>query len=228
MQRVLTISTLLLAQPVFAGDCRPLVDGDTLTGWERIGNADYEVRDGAIVGRAVDDRSNSFLRTVDEFSDFELTLQFRFDATMYNSGVQFRSKVYEEATDIVIQTGGGEIREATMEAGRVYGYQSEIDPRQDRGWTAEIYDEAARGWLQTFAKQPKQKLVSPDTWYDLKIRAVGDHIQTWLDGEPIADLRDSERDSGFIALQVHGIKNETQVGAEITFRDVEICTPSSK
>ena len=202
-----------------------MFDGHSLAGWQRIGNAEFEARDGAIVGRAVDDRSNSFLRTDEEYSDFVLRLAFRFDATMYNSGVQFRSNVYAEPTETVILTGSGEIQNETREPGRVYGYQSEIDPRQDRGWTAEIYEEAARGWLQTFSKEPKRKLVSPDTWYQLKISAVGDHIRTWLDGEPIADLRDGERGSGFVALQVHGIRNASHIGAEIAFRDIEICVP---
>ncbi len=225
MTRVLGISLIFLAQAAFADDCRPLFDGHSLAGWQRIGNAEFEARDGAIVGRAVDYRRNSFLRTSEEYGDFVLRLAFRFDATMYNSGVQFRSNVYAEPTETVIQTGSGEIKKVTREPGRVYGYQSEIDPRQDRGWTAEIYEEAARGWLQTFSREPKRKLVSPDTWYQLQVSAVGDHIQTWLDGEPIADLRDDERGRGFVALQVHGIRNASQIGAEIAFRDIEICIP---
>ena len=225
MTRVVGISMILLSQAAFAGDCRALFDGHSLAGWQRIGNAEYEPRDGAIVGRAVAERSNSFLKTDEEYGDFVLTLAFRFDDTMYNSGVQFRSNVYAGPTEVAIRTGSGEINKATMQAGRVYGYQSEIDPRQDRGWTAELYDEAARGWLQTFSREPKRKLVSPDTWYHLRISAIGDQLQTWLDGEHIADLRDDERGSGFIALQVHGIRNDDQIGAEIAFRDIEICFP---
>ena len=223
MKSALPLLLLLATHTTFADDCRKLFDGVSLDGWTRLGNAEYEVRDGMIIGRAVNERSNSFLRTDEVFDDFTLKLKFRFDDRMYNSGVQFRSNVYEKPTDIVIQAGSGEIQERTMEPGRVYGYQSEIDP-SDRGWTAEIYDEAARGWLQTFSKTPKKKLVEPDTWYQLMIRAEGDHIRTWIDGEQIADLRDSERGSGFIALQVHGIKTEEQVGAEIAFKDIKLCT----
>ena len=225
MTHVVGVAMILLAQAAFASDCRPLFDGHSLAGWQRIGNAEYEARDGATIGRAVDERSNSFLKTAEEYGDFVLTLAFRFDDTMYNSGVQFRSNVYTEPTETLIRTGSGEINHATLQARRVYGYQSEIDPRQDRGWTAELYDEAARGWLQTFSKQPTRKLVSPDTWYHLEISAIGDHIQTWLDGEQIADLRDDARGTGFIALQVHGIRNDSQIGAEITFKDIEICIP---
>jgi len=213
---------LCSAGSTLAEECRSLFDGETLDGWQRLGNAEYEARDAAIIGRAVSAPGNSFLRTDEEFSDFTLKLKFRFDANMQNSGVQFRSNTYDEPTDVAIQSGSGEIQNRTMEKGRVNGYQSEIDPSA-RGWTAEIYEEAARGWLQTFSKTPKQKLISPDTWYKLKIRAIGDHIQTWLDGEQISDLHDGERASGFIALQVHGIKNESQVGAEIAFKDIRIC-----
>jgi hypothetical protein len=218
----LGLALLCAAGSTLAGECRSLFDGETLEGWQPLGNAEYEARDGAIIGRAVSAPGNSFLHTVEEFGDFTLKLKFRFDPNMQNSGVQFRSDTYDEPTDVVIQSGSGEVQNRTMEQGRVYGYQSEIDP-SDRGWTAEIYDEAARGWLKTFSKTPKKKLISPDTWYALKIRAHEDHIQTWIDGEQIADLKDDERSSGFIALQVHGIKNESQVGAEIAFKDIRIC-----
>jgi N-acetylglucosamine-6-phosphate deacetylase len=35
--------------------------------------------------------------------------------------------------------------------------------------------------------------------------ANGDHIQTWINGKRICDLKDDMTASGFIALQVHGI-----------------------
>lgn len=225
IRAALVTATLLAAAPAIAGECIALFDGETLDGWQALGPAEYEVRDGTIIGRAVDDTRNSFLRTENEYGDFTLTLKFRFDPNLGNSGVQFRSAVYEAPTDVIVRASGGEYQRWTAEAGRVHGYQAEIDPRQDRGWTAEIYDEAARGWLRTHEKEPRRKLVAPDTWYTLKIRAAGDHIRTWLDGEPIADLRDGARAGGFIALQVHGVNDASQVGAEIAFKDIELCAP---
>lgn len=207
-----------------AGDCRPLFDGTTLSGWEALGPASFEVRDGAIVGTPVDTEQNTFLRTEETFGDFDLSLEFRYRAGMFNSGVQFRSHVYEAETPVRTRARDGEWHDWTMEAGRVYGYQADIDP-SDRAWTGEIYDEGARGWLDAFDKTPALRGIRRDTWHRLRIRAVGDHVRTWLDGEPVADLHDDERATGFIALQVHGIYEPEQLGKAIAFRDIELCAP---
>ena len=161
-----------------------LFDGETLAGWTKVGTngtAEYRVEDGCIVGIAGSSH-NTFLRTEKEYADFELRLEFRWvDPT--NSGIQFRSHLND--------------------AGYVYGYQCEIDP-SDRAWTGGLYDEGRRGWLDPLDDQPEaQKAVRLDDWNELRIRAVGDHLQTWLNGVACADLHDDKDSTGFIALQVH-------------------------
>ena len=43
-------------------------------------------------------------------------------------------------------------------------------------------------------------------WNRYRVRAHGPHIQTWLNGVAIEDLKDEESSqSGFIGLQVHKI-----------------------
>ena len=205
-----------------AAQCTLLFDGSTLQGWQVLGGAQFEVRDGALVGRSIDEQQNSFLRTVNEFDNFELTLQFKFDEGMFNSGIQFRSSIYEQDTTTLYRARGNRLVELVAAAGRVYGYQVEIDP-SERAWTGEIHDEAARGWLDTYKKEPVQQMIQADTWHQLKLRAEGDRITTWIDGVQVADMVDDERSGGFIALQVHGITDPSEIGKEIQLRDIELC-----
>ena len=82
---------LALATSVAASEsCRSLFDGESLAGWTALGPATYEVVHGAIRGTPVESTDNSFLATNELFGDFELRLQFRYEAGMFNSGVQFR------------------------------------------------------------------------------------------------------------------------------------------
>jgi hypothetical protein len=202
--------------------CRALFNGSTLEGWEVLGDADYQVADNAIVGTAVESRQNSFLRSSEIFADFELTLEFQLPENSFNSGVQFRSSTYDQATTSQYHAFDNQVHEVTWPAGRVWGYQAEIDP-SPRSWTGEIHDEAARGWLDTFAKEPAAMPVEPGRWHRLRINADGDHLRTWLDGVPIADLHDSARSEGFIALQVHGIRDPDLIGKAVRWRAIEIC-----
>jgi hypothetical protein len=54
------------------------------------------------------------------------------------------------------------------------------------------------------------------------VRAKGDRIQTWVNGQAIADIRDPESSQkGFVGLQVHGIKKDTGP-FEVRWRDIQI------
>ena len=130
------------------GTCINLFNGNTLDGWTPLGPARFEAVDGVIRGTPVDSEANSFLATNEEFGDFELHLQFRYEAGMFNSGVQFRSNRYERETPIRFRSGDKRMIEATAQPGRVYGYQAEIDPSA-RAWSAEIYDADLNTWSTT-------------------------------------------------------------------------------
>ncbi len=203
--------------------CTPLFDGTSLAGWTAIGDASYAVEDSAIVGRAVYGVPNSFLRTDAEYTDFDLSLEFAVDSG-FNSGIQFRSAVASDTLRFDHQAGNGDRFVSVAAPGRVYGYQSEIDPTP-RAWTAEIYEEGARGWLETFVKRPAKAAITPGVWHAVRIRAVGDSLRTWLDGRPVASLVDSARASGFIALQVHSVATPEDAGKTVRFRNLSLCKP---
>lgn len=220
-QVAMAISENLPVRSLTADGFRPLFDGKTLEGWEQFGGtAKYSVEDGAIVGTAVPNTPNSFLATKKQYGDFILSLEFK-DAPTLNSGVQIRSHVYREGTEVVI---GGKSRK--KRPGTVFGYQVEIDPDMERArlWSGGIYDESRRGWLNDLAdNEPARLAFRPGAWNRFRIVAIGDSIRTWINGVPAADLVDSMTLSGFIALQVHGIgRNQERAGSQVRWRNVRI------
>lgn len=201
-----------------------LFNGKSLEGWvQRGGLAKYRVEDGTIVGQTVPNTSNSYLCTRQNYRDFVLEYEFKCDDQL-NSGVQFRSAVYDKETTIKIS---GEDR--TFPADRVHGYQCEIDPDPKRSWTSGIYEERGRGWLYpglrggdagAFTKQG-QKMYKQGQWNSVRIVCRGDHIQSWLNGQPRADLRDGLADEGFFGLQVHGVGGREDP-LEVRWRNIRI------
>jgi hypothetical protein len=187
---------------------RDLFDGESLEGWKRLGGeAEYRLEAGEIVGISRLDTPNSFLVTEETFGDFALELEFQVDPEL-NSGVQIRSLSLPDYQD-----------------GRVHGYQVEIDP-SDRAWSAGIYDEGRRGWLNDLKdNEPARKAFKPGEWNHFRVECRGDSIKTWINGVPAADLKDSMTPQGFIALQVHGVGDSTDA-REVRWRNVRIHQPT--
>lgn len=205
-----------------------LVGPDGLKGWTiRGGKATYDVQGKEIVGRCVLNSENTFLCTDRSYGDFVLEYDFKVDPRL-NSGVQIRSECFDRATQV-------EWRGKTIDvpARRVHGYQIEIDPdpKQDRWWSAGVYDEGRRGWLYPGQLGGENKaftdagrtLFKQGGWNHVRVEAVGDSIKTWLNGKPCALIRDSMTLRGFIALQVHTIGNDaTKLGAEVRWRNLRL------
>ncbi|MHB1426374.1 MAG: 3-keto-disaccharide hydrolase [Gemmataceae bacterium] len=160
-----------------ADDWKPLFNGKDLDGWvQRGGKAQFRVEDQQIVGTSVPNTSNSFLCTTRDYGDFALELEFKVDPKL-NSGVQVRSHCFEERKTLEVSN-----KRITIPAGRVHGYQVEIDPSA-RAWTGGIYDEGRRGWLQDLKdEEPARKAFRQKEWNKLRIACRGDAIQNWLNG----------------------------------------------
>jgi hypothetical protein len=232
MKQILLCVTLLACAP-FAGmgadnGWVDLFNGKDLKGWtQHGGKAKYEVKDGVIVGSTVLNTPNSFLCTDKTYGAFVLELDFRVDPGL-NSGVQVRSEVFDEAKEL--EVGGKTIK---VPAGRVHGYQVEIDmdSQRKRWWVAGIYDEARRGWLYPgplggngaeFTEQGA-KVARPNDWNKLRVEAKGDSIKTFLNGQPRADIKDNMTPRGIIALQVHGVGKDAQKeGITVEWRNIRI------
>ncbi len=191
-----------------------LFDGKTLNGWkQRGGKAKYTVEDGVIVGTTVPNTPNSFLSTEKNYANFILEVDFKVDPSM-NSGIQIRSNEFKEGDQQPVEG-------KKIPAGRVYGYQVEIDP-SERAWSGGIYDESRRGWLNNLEKNPAaRKAFKQNEWNHYRIEAIGGRIRTWVNGVPAADLKDNMTASGFIALQVHGIGNKKGTW-QVKWRNIRI------
>jgi hypothetical protein len=207
----------LMSSSGFAADADGwvnLFNGKDLDGWEQKGGeAKYAVTDGAIVGTSVPDTGNSFLCSRNTYGDFVLEFEYMGHPAL-NSGVQIRSNSLPDYKD-----------------GQVHGYQCELeDEGQDRDWSGGIYDEGRRGWLfpkkedkeacARFSEQGK-KVYKNGEWNQIRIEARGDRIQTWVNGEVRADLRDDMTPKGFIGLQVHGVKGKKEP-MSIRWRNIRI------
>lgn len=220
--------SVILTAGCLAAQKASLFDGHSLHGWQNFGGGKFYVEDGAIVGEAVIGPPNSFLATTAVYGDFELTLEMKIDPDM-NSGVQFRSNLRPE--EITTQRWSGEFRPdgskdiqtRVWEKGRFWGYQVDIDERKPL-WNGVIYEEAGRGYLHPPpAGDVSRAPFKPGEWNRLRIVAVGDHLQSWLNGVLVAEINDSMTKTGYIALQLHGIgQNRQRVGQKVRFRNIEL------
>jgi hypothetical protein len=188
-----------------------LFNGKDLRGWKILnGKAKYEVKNGEIVGTTVHGEPNSFLVTEQEYGDFILTLDFKIDPGT-NSGIQFRS---ESKPD--------------YQEGRVHGYQLEIDP-SERAWTGGIYDEARRLWLYPLEYNiPAKKAFKQNEWNKVRIECIGNTMRTFINDVPTAHLVDDMTPKGFIALQVHSVRNPEDAGKQVRFRNIKLQTQDLK
>lgn len=212
---VLSVSLILAVARTSAQEFVSLFNGKSLDGWvQRGGKAKYVVEDGTIVGTTVKGTPNSFLCTERDYGDFVLELEVKADPNL-NSGIQIRSHCYEYET--TYETGA---KTAKIPAGRVHGYQVEVDHQPSRRWSGGIYEEGRRGWLFDLTKNKAAgEAFKFGDWNKYRIECRGASIKTWVNGVPAADLLDAETPSGFIALQVHSSSTE---GLQVAWRNIKI------
>lgn len=210
MKKSLLVSLLCLtcALPVLAQDgWQTMFNGKDFTGWKQLnGQAKYHVEGDQIVGVSTLNTPNSFMVTEKTYSNFIFEVEVKVDPRL-NSGIQFRS-----------------LSKPDYNNGRVHGYQAEIDPSQ-RAWSGGIYDEARRGWLYPLSDNPKgQTAFVNGAWNKYRIEAIGNDLRIWINGINTANIVDNETSEGFIALQVHSIRDKEQEGSEVRWRNLRIRT----
>jgi hypothetical protein len=210
MKKQIVLIGVLLCTATLAAQTswRPLLNGSTLEGWERLnGTAQYSVENGSVVGTSVGGSPNSFLCSKEEFGDFILEFEVFIEPDL-NSGVQIRSKSIP-----------------TYKEGRVHGYQVEIDA-SPRGWSGGIYDEGRSGWLYTLDNNERaRKAFTVCDWNLVRVEAIGASIRTWINSVPASNILDNTTPRGFIALQVHGVgKDSSLIGKTVRWRKIRIAT----
>ncbi|MDE6832163.1 MAG: DUF1080 domain-containing protein, partial [Muribaculaceae bacterium] len=174
--------------PKKESEATPLFNGTDLTGWQPYGTELWYVTpDSLLVCESGPDKAYGYLATTDYYKDFDLSLKFK-QLANGNSGVFFRSFVEPPV--------------------KVHGWQVEVAPKGND--TGGVYESYGRGWLVQIPDE-KEDILKEGEWNDMRILVQGDHVQTWLNGEPMADFTDENigRAQGRIALQIHdggGIK----------------------
>ena len=184
---ILLAGILLILFGSFKSDkTEKLFNGKNLDGWVIHGTEKWYVEDGLLICESGPDKAYGYLSTKKFYDDFELTLEFK-QLANGNSGVFFRS---------------------TFEGTKVSGWQVEVaPPGHDSGG---IYESYGRGWLVQIPDE-KEDILKMGEWNKMKIRVVGGHVTTWLNGTQMVDIEDEKiaEGKGAIALQIHdggGIK----------------------
>jgi hypothetical protein len=184
MRIAIFVGLLSLAAAATASDesgFKPIFDGKTLTGWDGDPKL-WKVEDGTIAGSTVgvEIKQNTFLVYKPKtFGDFILRAEVKLKGG--NSGIQFRS---EALPDWVVR-----------------GYQADM---AEGNWWGSIYDErGTRGVMVNGWKGKAETVVRSGDWNDVEIHCQGDHIQVRVNGLLTAELHDSAKLDGVIALQLH-------------------------
>lgn len=173
---------------------KPLFDGKTLAGWHKVGDGDWVVQDGAIVGKTAT-AAKLYGLLVSDKKYKNLKVRFKFKSLHGNSGFYIRG--YIEPPD------------------RANGLQIEVDPRESTGG---IYESYKRAWIS----QPSPELVKTyyrlDQWNEMLITAEGGHVVVKVNGVQSAELKnDPVQAAGHLILQMHA-GNEMLV----MFKDIEV------
>ncbi|HWS00088.1 MAG TPA: DUF1080 domain-containing protein [Prolixibacteraceae bacterium] len=163
-----------------------LFNGKDLTGWKIYGTEKWYVDNGNLVCESGQDKKYGYLATEKFYKDFDFSCDFLQESNG-NSGIFFRS---------------------TITGTKISGWQCEVAPKDhDSGG---IYESYGRGWLVQIPDD-KENILKPGEWNNMRIKVVGAHVQTWLNGTLMTDFSDEKigAANGSIALQIHdggGIK----------------------
>lgn len=163
-----------------------IFDGKTLEGWDGDTSV-FRVEQESIIGGQLKDKipHNFFLSSKEEYSDFELTLEFRLIGEGTNAGVQLRSKRIPDHHEMI-------------------GYQADLGQNY---WGA-LYDESRRNKILAAPKKEElDKVLKRDDWNKYRILCEGRHIQLWINDFKTVDYTEADEaieQKGLIALQIHG------------------------
>ena len=176
-----------------------LFNGRDLTGWESFGDIKaYVDKQGNLVTESGTKKEYGYLCSRRYYKDFDVTLEFK-QLSNGNSGLFFHSYIQDYNT--------------------VCGWQCEVAPKGND--TAGIYESYGRGWLCQIPEQ-KENILKQGEWNTLRLRVEGSHVQTWLNGEPMADIEDELIGSkeGRIMLQIHDNDNTKLLWRNIVLEEL--------
>jgi len=188
MKKIILLSLILFFgfQAATLAQTKSIFNGKDLSGWTIYGTELWYVEDGLLICESGPDKEYGYLGTEKVYKDFELSVEFKQGADG-NSGVFFRSSI---------------------EGTKIAGWQAEVAPPGHS--TGGIYESYGRGWIIKPDPELDKHLKFGD-WNTMRVRVVGGHVETWLNGYLMISLDDKmiAGATGSIALQIHsggGIK----------------------
>jgi putative heme-binding domain-containing protein len=190
----------LLAGLTCTADWVSLFDGKTLEGWtERNKSGSFRVENGAIVGTAKVGLGTTFLCTDRLYGDFELEFETKVHPNL-NSGVQIRSR--------------NRPPKGKQTVGPVEGPQVEISCKSpdESSFSGNIFGQSWGQWLTPKDGRRNHSFMKHDDWNHVRVLAKGDQVTTWINGQEVITTtipaeRQETNATGFIGLQLHGIKD---------------------
>ena len=157
---------------------KSLFNGRDLSGWRQVGDATWEVVDGAILGKS---KGGGFgwLVSEKEYKNFHFSTRFRMPKG--NSGIQFRSWQVEDM---------------------IHGFQADI--ASDSDWiSGHLYDQSERGVLVK-PERDFSKVIDWDGWNTYEITAIGPKVELFINGIKSIEFSDPTRlKEGVFAFQIH-------------------------
>lgn len=193
---------LIFTSSVFSRE-PSLFPSDSLKNWTPIGSAEWNYENGLLSGgQDGDPKRSGLLLSKAKFENFDLRLEFKIDEHgKYNSGIYLRYDPAQKSDRLQVNIG--------------------------RGVADEPVGLYLNDWLDKGdAKDEHRK---PGEWNSLRIKAVGAHIQVWLNTEKIVDYHDTKRLAkhlapGSLAFQTYGAEGHA---GWVKFRKMTI-TPLPK
>ena len=167
-----------------------LFNGENLDGWFVSGKALWSVADGILTG--VDGMGHIYAEPV--LTDLEVKGMFRV-SEKGNSGFYVRSNPPVDNPD-----------------GFPRGYEAQISNQSG----------AFTGWLWKPGEptgEAKELITKDDEWFSMRVRAVGDFIQIWVNDQLMMEHHDSEYTKGHFAIQGHN-EGMTIEAKELYYRDL--------
>jgi hypothetical protein len=152
-----------------------LFDGKSLDGWDRVGESNWHVEDGAVVADKMAGKEAGYLVSKNSYKNFVIRVEF-WPSDNANSGIYFRCLDPKKITDRTC-------------------YEANIfDQRPDPSY--------GTGAITRYVEvDPMPK--AADKWNTYEVTAKGREITVVLNGQATAKLRNGMFDEGPIALQ-HG------------------------
>jgi hypothetical protein len=178
-----------------------LFNGKDLSGWVKVGNERWEVKEGTIHGQGVT-AEYGYLRTEKMYKDFHLFLRFKCEADG-NSGVFFHADFKPGTADVS--------KGLQFEIDRIIGHH-----------TGGLYGDG-RQWIVWPAPE-LEPLIRPNDWNELLMKVEANHYVSYLNAVLMVDFTDPTPKSfdGYIALQLHSGGQGNMRFKDIMIRDLTV------